>query len=116
MFETKERTSKAIVEELFEESEKYLCQMIGQIIEASGCHLTDEIDSDQVRMINSALKYWHKTKELCIEQIETMERKEKLLNERLDKQEDLLKRINEKLEDQIDLDELIEKLSQKKDK
>lgn len=112
MFETKERTSKAIVEELFEESEKYLCKTIGQIIEASG-HLTDGMDDDQVQMINAALKYWHKTKKLVIEQIETQERNGRLLNERLDRQEDLLKRINKKLEDQ---NELFNKLSQKKDK
>lgn len=98
MFETKERTSKAIVEELFEESEKYLCKIIGQIIEASGCHLTDEIDDNQVQMINAALKYWHKIKELTIEQIETQERNGKLLNERLDKQDRMLEEISKKLD------------------
>lgn len=113
MFESRERSSKKIVEELFDESEKYLCKMIGQIIESSDCHLTEKMDDDQVRIINTALRYWHKIKELSIEQIETMEMKENLLNERLNRQDDLLKRINEKLENQ---NELIEKLSQKKDK
>ena len=98
MFETKERTSKAIIENLFEESEKYLCKTIAQMIELSGGHLTDELDADQVRMINSALGYWHNIKKLCIEQIEVNERKEKLLNERLDKQDRMLEEISKTLD------------------
>lgn len=91
------RNSEKIIIEFFNETEKVLCKTIGQMIEISGGHLADEIDPDQVKMINTGLQYWHKTKNLVIEYMRLNKKNSQLLNERLDRQEKLLLEISSEL-------------------
>ena len=96
-----ERSQKDIFEDLMNETEKGLTKFLYQAMTASGCGFPDELDSESVQIINDGLKLWKKTKDLCLESIEKMEKDQEAMQKRLDDQDKILEkqlRILERLE------------------
>ena len=83
------------------ETEKGLMKFLNQAMAASGCGFPDELDSEAVQTLNDGLKLWKKTKDLCLESIDKMERDQQEMQKRLDNQDKILEkqlRILERLE------------------
>lgn len=59
-------TNKEFYNQMFEKMEKYLAKSLGEIMAMSGCSLT-ELDSDQVRIWNDAIRYFNDCKNLTLD-------------------------------------------------
>jgi hypothetical protein len=89
---------------MFNKMEKYLAKSIGEIMAMSGCSLT-ELDSDQVRIWNEAIRYFNDCKEMTLEWAKSQDEinnKQKMTNQimvgMIEKQRKLLERQSDQLD------------------
>ena len=64
--EIKPSKTARIIEDLFDDTEKWSTKMLGQVIDYTNGTKFAELDEDGMRMINSCVDYWKYFRDTCI--------------------------------------------------
>lgn len=97
-------TNEDFYKEMFNKMERYLTQMMGEMLKRSGCSL-EELDPDDVRIFNDAIRYFKDCKELTLNWAQSQDEnnnQQKIANQMMVGMIEKQRKLLEKQSDQLD--------------
>lgn len=97
-------TNTTFYEAMFTKMEKYLTQMMGEMLKRSGCSL-EELDPDDIRIWNDAIRYFKDCKSMTLDWARSQDEinnKQKIANQMMVGMIEKQRKLLEKQSDQLD--------------